>query len=383
MPIILIKLLYLQIITTLKSVAQHYKLGENIMILIDDIKRGNRGTSIVTVTINDDPYVIGFLTDAPLTDDSYRTAINTVIRQFCGKDCADLYEDLVHHLTGIGLEAPLYVMPNRDSERIRIGKRIKALREELKLDARDIASVTGIDPSNLSRIEQGKYCAGIDLICKIATALGTKVDFVSENRSAIPHLNSMQKRAWIVPFSEQDLQIGICICAFGGCYLPQFNSFEIGDYVFLANMYDGRVSNISCLFIVSDVNVHNENVNPNQDIYWLNKEAQQQARSHNSYVFLKYQGPMHFPNGDIFEDLVAKEFLYKVPDTVIPIDDDCFNYLIQGAPESILKSLRARSKSKSDKRKIKLPNQLSKMISEKNEAIMMSDKLEDQTNIEH
>ena len=336
--------------------------AESIMRQIENVKRGNRGTSIVTVTINDDPYVIGFLTDAPLTDDSYRTAINTVIRQFCGKDCADLYEDLVHHLTGIGLEAPLYVMPDRDSERIRIGKRIRALREELKLDAKDIASVTGIDPSNLSRIEQGKYCAGIDLICKIANALGTKVDFVSENQVAIPHLSSMQKRAWIVPFSEQDLQIGTCICAFGGCYLPQYNSFEIGDYVFLANMYDGKVSDIRYLFIVSDVNVYNENVNPDQDIYWLNKEAQQQAKSHNSYVFLKSQGPMYFPNVDILKDLVAKGYLSEVPDTVIPIDDSCFNYLIQGAPETVQNSLKNRKEVKRTPKPKKLPNSLSRIF---------------------
>ena len=127
-------------------------------------------------------------------------------------------------------------------------------------------------------------------------------------------------------------------------------------------MYDGKVSDIRYLFIVSDVHVYNENVNPDQDIYWLNKEAQQQARSHNSYVFLKSQGPMYFPNVDILKDLVAKGYLSEVPDTVIPIDDSCFNYLIQGAPETVQNSLKNRKEVKRTPKSKKLPNSLSRIF---------------------
>ena len=46
------------------------------------------------------------------------------------------------------------------------------------MEARDLAKLAGIDAANLSRIENGKYSVGLDILAKIATALGKKVDFV-------------------------------------------------------------------------------------------------------------------------------------------------------------------------------------------------------------
>ena len=61
---------------------------------------------------------------------------------------------------------------------IRIGNRIKEIREERGIEARDLARLVGIDAANLSRIENGRYSVGLDILAKIATALGKKVDFV-------------------------------------------------------------------------------------------------------------------------------------------------------------------------------------------------------------
>jgi len=66
----------------------------------------------------------------------------------------------------------------RHKDRARIGARIRALREERGIEARDLAKLAGIDAANLSRIENGKYSVGFDILTKIATALGKKVDFV-------------------------------------------------------------------------------------------------------------------------------------------------------------------------------------------------------------
>ena len=332
------------------------------MTQIDEIKRGNRGTTIVNVTINDDPYVIGFLSDKPLSDESFRIAIDDVIRKFWGKDSADLYEDLVRHLNQLHLEQPLYVMPDRDSERARIGGRIRALREELNLEAKDLASVTGIDPSNLSRIEQGKYCAGIDMICKIANALGTRVDLVRETPSAIAHLHSKYRKAWIVPFNDSELDISTCICAFGGCYLPQYNSFEIGDYVFLDSCRQGSRHYIQSLFMVSDVRVMHYQVNPEQEQYWLNKDAQLRARQHNCYVYLRYQGPLFYQEPDIIETLVSSGYIKEVPHTATPISDECFNFLMKDRFDSQCLFSPAEGEAKKTETKKKLPNILSSMI---------------------
>jgi DNA-binding XRE family transcriptional regulator len=66
----------------------------------------------------------------------------------------------------------------RYEDRTRIGARIRQIREERGIEARDLAKLAGIDAANLSRIENGKYSVGLDILSKLATALGKKVDFV-------------------------------------------------------------------------------------------------------------------------------------------------------------------------------------------------------------
>lgn len=68
---------------------------------------------------------------------------------------------------------------NRYTERIRIGKRIRELREKKRMEARDLALLAGIDAANLSRIEQGKYSTGLDILSRIAHILGAKIDLVT------------------------------------------------------------------------------------------------------------------------------------------------------------------------------------------------------------
>ena len=67
---------------------------------------------------------------------------------------------------------------DRQNERTRIGNRIRQIREERCIEARDLAKLAGIDAANLSRIENGKYSVGIDILSKIVASLGKKIDFV-------------------------------------------------------------------------------------------------------------------------------------------------------------------------------------------------------------
>lgn len=76
------------------------------------------------------------------------------------------------------LEMPLGVGTSKNDERIRIGKRIKEIREEKHLEAKTLSLLTGIDAANLCRIEQGKQSVGIDLLSKIANAMGYKIELV-------------------------------------------------------------------------------------------------------------------------------------------------------------------------------------------------------------
>ena len=67
---------------------------------------------------------------------------------------------------------------DKGEERKRIGKRIRELRIENKMDAKTLAMRVGIDASNLSRIELGHYSVGFDTLNRIANSLGARVDLV-------------------------------------------------------------------------------------------------------------------------------------------------------------------------------------------------------------
>lgn len=64
------------------------------------------------------------------------------------------------------------------NERERIGQRIAQLRTSHGMTQTQLAEKTGIQRTHITRIESGRYSVGIDLLQKIAEALGMKVDFI-------------------------------------------------------------------------------------------------------------------------------------------------------------------------------------------------------------
>jgi len=66
------------------------------------------------------------------------------------------------------------------NERERIGKRIAELRSEKGLSQAKLAELSGVGYSHIARIEKGYYSVGIDVLAKIAGALGVELDFVKK-----------------------------------------------------------------------------------------------------------------------------------------------------------------------------------------------------------
>lgn len=67
---------------------------------------------------------------------------------------------------------------DRSADRERIGAKIRQLRESKGIEAKQLAILSNIDAANLSRIEQGRYSVGLDILSKISQVLGVKVDLV-------------------------------------------------------------------------------------------------------------------------------------------------------------------------------------------------------------
>ena len=69
------------------------------------------------------------------------------------------------------------MIPAKQEERIRIGKRITEIRKGKNLSQADLAELTGMTPGNISRIESGRYSTGVDILSKIADVLGYQLEF--------------------------------------------------------------------------------------------------------------------------------------------------------------------------------------------------------------
>ena len=62
-----------------------------------------------------------------------------------------------------------------DRQRKKLGDAIAKARKDKGLSVRALAKLSGITAANLSRIENGNYNAGIDIISRICTALGASL----------------------------------------------------------------------------------------------------------------------------------------------------------------------------------------------------------------
>lgn len=66
------------------------------------------------------------------------------------------------------------------NDRERISKRIAELRRLKGISQAKLSGLTGIAPGNIARIEIGKYSTEIDILSKIADAMGYKLDFIEK-----------------------------------------------------------------------------------------------------------------------------------------------------------------------------------------------------------
>lgn len=57
------------------------------------------------------------------------------------------------------------------------GKRIEIFRKKKGLSQEELAELAGITRNNLSRIENGKYSPGLDILLKIGDALGEQLKY--------------------------------------------------------------------------------------------------------------------------------------------------------------------------------------------------------------
>ena len=71
-------------------------------------------------------------------------------------------------------------MESVEDVRMRLGERIKEIRQSKGLTIYELASLSGLHHTNISKIENGKYNVSLDLLTKLMNALNGEIK-LSEN----------------------------------------------------------------------------------------------------------------------------------------------------------------------------------------------------------
>ena len=121
---------------------------------------------------------------APVSGNN-QNALARELEKYFDKNFSDdkismVYWVLMDCMNNIGFSFS-YQGSDRDEERKRLGSRIRELREQKGIEAKQLAALAKIDAANLSRIEQGRYSVGLDILTRISGVLGAKVDLVTEH----------------------------------------------------------------------------------------------------------------------------------------------------------------------------------------------------------
>lgn len=98
-----------------------------------------------------------------------------------GSKLADQFDDLFSQSSDEELQdfySDLSFACERENRGIRsaIGKRIKSIRLQRDMTQQELATAAGITKANVCRVEEGKYSVGIDVLDKIADALGVSLE---------------------------------------------------------------------------------------------------------------------------------------------------------------------------------------------------------------
>lgn len=119
---------------------------------------------------------------AKYDSDEYKAYVLHLMEFIFDRNFSDDKEKMVNRISWEFIRNSLPSMGvgpgNRQEERVRIGRRIRELREAKRMEARDLALLTGIDAANLSRIEQGKYSTGVDILSRICVILDAHLDLI-------------------------------------------------------------------------------------------------------------------------------------------------------------------------------------------------------------
>ncbi len=255
-----------------------------------------------------DVYIIGFMDLEPVKyQDIYTKALERILNEYEESEDVDLNNFLSYKLACEKLQTPLYVTLDQNRERERIGNRIREIRTARKMEAKKLARLSQIDAANLSRIEQGKYSVGLDILCKIAMALDAKLDIIPNHSQEKLDQLSFTRRVWIIPTGDINFNPIDAVPGCGFCLWPSsFNTpIHIGDLVVF---YRNREKCYSNPFLVSGEAISMESIG-----YAAEFSYSWPTSKTNQYLRAEYHN--HLSNADLIHIKDTIDNRFKTPPT--------------------------------------------------------------------
>ena len=224
---------------------------------------------------------------------------------------------------------PYWCGPDRDNERERIGAQIRALREERRMEAKDLAKYADIDASNLSRIEKGKFSPGLDVLCKIAAAMGCSVEILpigaSSNHYEVfraPRAVLEEQRSLLITAKNSTFRLSDCLEKYGEFHWQQTRyNINIGDIVYV---YVSEERAIKYKMTVEQVDEKYDRWMAKEEEFWVDKERIQDE-SQTKYARLRLIKESR--SGKLTEENLVKHGFLRAPQGIKHLEGDLLKYI--------------------------------------------------------
>lgn len=215
--------------------------------------------------------------------------------------------------------------PDRADERERIGARIKSLRMERRMDAKDVAQLADIDTSNLSRIEKGKYSAGLDILCRIAAAMDCHVDIVPNgNRiNMAGHLVPEKNTKWMITAKRSTFRLAECLEKYGEYHWQQSRyNVNVGDTIYV---YVSEDREIKYKMVVDSINIKYDLWMVKEEEFWVDKDRINQNENDTKYALLRLEDISK--SGKLTEENLSKHGFLRAPQGTKELEGDLLNFI--------------------------------------------------------
>ena len=215
--------------------------------------------------------------------------------------------------------------PDRGDERERIGARIKSLRMERRMDAQDVAQLADIDASNLSRIEKGKYSAGLDILCRIAAAMDCYVDIVPNNNriNMAGHIEPEEHKKWMITAKRSTFRLAECLEKYGEYHWQQSRyNVNVGDTIYV---YVSEDREIKYKMTVEAINVRYDQWMVKEEEFWVDKDRINQDEGDTKYALLRLEAVSK--SSKLTEENLVKHGFLRAPQGTKELEGDLLKFI--------------------------------------------------------